>query len=183
MTTRARLKGTWRGMKYRCSERWKGYGYYKKGIRVCEEWENSFEAFYEWAISNGYADDLSIDRIDNSGNYEPSNCRWATMEEQAANKTVMRRPLDPRYYCEYEVDGEVMTLRDLCRKYKKRARLVLGRMDDGHDIATALKMPLGARLPIEEAKRLYGGTESVWLLDEYGREYILTDDDSEIVVG
>jgi len=51
--------------------------YYKdKGIIVCDEWRNDFEKFKKWAMENGYRDDLSIDRINSNGNYEPSNCRW-----------------------------------------------------------------------------------------------------------
>ena len=71
-------------MKTRCyypkADKFKYYG--GKGISVCEEWKESFKAFYDWAISHGYAANLTLDRIDLSGNYEPSNCRWVDMIAQ-----------------------------------------------------------------------------------------------------
>jgi len=86
--TGTRLYKTWDGMKYRClnknSNNYFRYG--SRGIKVCEEWLK-FENFYEWAMKNGYTDELSIDRIDNDGNYEPSNCRWVDMKTQANNKS------------------------------------------------------------------------------------------------
>lgn len=75
-------------MKQRCNnpnnQAYKYYG--ARGIKVCEEWSQSTEAFVTWARMNGYRQGLSIDRIDVNGNYEPSNCRWATALEQAHNK-------------------------------------------------------------------------------------------------
>ena len=75
-------------MKNRCSnpkvERYKHYG--GRGITICDEWTNSFEAFRDWAMTHGYADGLSIDRIDANGNYCPENCRWVDETIQANNK-------------------------------------------------------------------------------------------------
>ena len=82
-----RLKSIWRGMINRC-ENPKATGYENyggRGIIVCKEW-HEFESFYNWAISNKYAHNLSIDRIDNNGNYEPDNCKWSTSKEQASNR-------------------------------------------------------------------------------------------------
>lgn len=83
-----KLYRVWHGMKMRCNPKRKSHRsrYYDRGITVCEEWANSFEKFYEWAIANGYKEGLTIDRINNDGIYEPSNCRWTTTYIQARNK-------------------------------------------------------------------------------------------------
>lgn len=62
------------------------HNYGGRGIKICDEWANDFVIFYDWSIANGYKEHLSIDRIDVNGNYEPSNCRWATTKEQGNNK-------------------------------------------------------------------------------------------------
>lgn len=83
-----RIHGIWHGMKCRCnttsSGSYKQYG--NKGIKVCQEWENDFYAFYHWALANGYSNNLTIDRIDYNKDYEPSNCRWVDYEAQANNR-------------------------------------------------------------------------------------------------
>lgn len=83
-----RIHSIYNGMKQRCynphNKNYHRYG--GRGITICKEWVDDFMNFYSWSVLHGYADDLTIDRINNDGNYEPSNCRWATWEEQAKNK-------------------------------------------------------------------------------------------------
>lgn len=86
--SKSRLNRIWRAMKYRCnSPNCTDHAiYYDRGITVCDEWKNDFMSFYSWAMTNGYNDNLSIDRIDNEKGYEPNNCRWATVKEQRNNQ-------------------------------------------------------------------------------------------------
>lgn len=83
----SRLYRIWQAMRDRtgnpAASRFSYYG--GRGIAVCPEWQ-TFETFRDWARANGYADNLSIDRIDNDGNYEPANCRWATQKMQVNNR-------------------------------------------------------------------------------------------------
>lgn len=85
---KTRLNNIWHGMKQRCyNPNTKCYcNYGGRGIVVCNEWLHDFSAFRDWALESGYADNLSIDRVDVNGNYEPSNCRWATSSEQRVNQ-------------------------------------------------------------------------------------------------
>lgn len=78
----------WAGMKVRChSESSVAYGSYgARGIRVCEEWRNSFASFESWALKSGFSQSLQLDRIDNDRGYSPDNCRWVTSERNCANR-------------------------------------------------------------------------------------------------
>lgn len=124
--SRSPLYRTWRNMKNRClntwAERYKHYG--GRGITVCDEWLHNFEAFYDWAIANGYADGLSLDRIDVNGNYCPENCRWADETIQANNKSNNLM---------VEINGEIKTFAEwsritgirydtLCKRYRRGDR-------------------------------------------------------------
>ena len=115
-----RLYHIWQGVKRRCNDKntvcYDRYG--GRGITVCEEWNNSFVPFYEWAINNGYTEELTLDRIDNNGNYEPSNCRWATMQEQSNNRssnikiTIGNATKTLMQWCEiFEVDYQTVKAR------------------------------------------------------------------------
>lgn len=108
--TGTRIFTIWVDMRQRCNNRnYTGFSDYGgRGITVCTEWDSSFSAFMKWAFSNGYADNLSIDRIDVNGNYEPSNCRWATTKEQARNTRANRY---------VTINGETKILSDWCLDY------------------------------------------------------------------
>lgn len=86
--SKTRLYGIYHHIINRCCNKnvlnYSNYG--GRGITICEEWLNDFMAFYNWSISNGYNDNLTIDRIDVNGNYEPSNCRWVTPKQQSNNR-------------------------------------------------------------------------------------------------
>lgn len=87
--TNERLYGIWCGIKQRCFnpniDAYKNYG--GRGITMCDEWFNDFSKFQKWALKNRYSDDLTIERKDVNGNYEPSNCCWTTRKMQSRNRT------------------------------------------------------------------------------------------------
>lgn len=84
-----RLYNIWLGMRKRCY--FKKHKYYHRyggrGITVCDEWRDNFASFRNWALSHGYTDTLTIDRIDNDGNYCPENCQWLTQSENTKKRT------------------------------------------------------------------------------------------------
>lgn len=109
--SKERIYSIWAGMISRCenpgdSMNYMNYG--GRGISVCKEWSESFMSFYTWSMEHGYAGDLSIDRIDNDGDYCPENCRWTTVKEQARNR---------RSNINVEYKGEVKTLKQWSEEY------------------------------------------------------------------
>lgn len=97
-----RLHSIWKAMRKRCNNPHdSAYNYYGgKGIKVCEEWDD-FTSFKEWAMANGYSDDLTIDRIDSDKDYCPQNCRWSNFKDQCNNRTNN---------CFIEYNGERLTI-------------------------------------------------------------------------
>ena len=103
------IYAVWLEMKRRClnknNHKYSSYG--GRGISICSEWVSSFISFYNWSVNNGWQQGLQIDRINNNGNYEPSNCRWATQKEQARNK---------RSNIVIEYNNQSLPLCDWCEK-------------------------------------------------------------------
>lgn len=113
-------------MKTRCcnlnNKDYKNYG--ERGIEICDEWLNDFMTFYEWAMNNGYSDELTIDRINNDGNYEPTNCRWATVKEQNKNKSNVHL---------IEHEGRIETLMEWSNITKINYDTMLDRYNKGYN--------------------------------------------------
>ena len=132
-------------MKKRCinsSDRlFKYYG--GRRITICEEWKNDFQAFYDWAMANGYKDDLTIDRIDVNGNYEPSNCRWANSKLQARN---MRN----NNFVTYK--GETHCLSEWAELYNISYKTFWKRLKKGWEFEKALLTPIDLKRRSKRAK-------------------------------
>lgn len=124
----------WRTMKVRCenpkSEKFTRYG--GRGIKICSEWQD-FSVFRDWAIENNYSDELSIDRINNDGDYTPSNCRWVTMKVQARNTSRNRW---------IELNGVRKTLAEWSELTGLKRKTISGRLDRGWTVEKALTEPL-----------------------------------------
>lgn len=134
-----RLYRIWLLMKNRCNNPKDKYYYCYggKGVKVCNEWSNNFELFYEWSISNGYNDKLTIDRIDSDKGYQPDNCRWTTNKEQQNNKTN-------NHYITYK--GKTQSMKKWSEELKIDYSTLRNRINVYQwDIETALTAPTGYR--------------------------------------
>ncbi len=116
-----KLYHTWQAMKSRCNNlhnnRYHCYG--GRGIKVCKEWNESFIVFREWALSNGWKEGLTIDRMDSNGDYTPDNCKWSTQKEQQNNRrdTIM-----------FTYQGKTLLLHFWCDEYQIPYQRVVQRM-------------------------------------------------------
>lgn len=126
-----RLYRCWSDMKQRCTNKnFKEYANYGgRGINVCNEWKNSFINFENWAMTHGYSDGLSIDRIDIDRDYCPENCRWATYYQQARNRTN-------NIYIEY--NGKRMIAKDWAKYLGIPYETIRGRLNKGLSIEEVL---------------------------------------------
>lgn len=145
--TPERLYRTWANILTRCSNPnatgWHLYG--GRGIRVCDEWATSYVAFRDWALANGWQDDLEIDRIDVNGNYEPGNCRWTTDLIQARNK---------RSNLMLTANGETHCLEEWAQILGVPSRRIWMRLKRGWSHERALRTPLIHQSEQEQATRI-----------------------------
>lgn len=129
---KTRLYRIWRAIKartvYESQTQYKDYG--GRGIVVCEEWKNNFYKFKEWALKNGYQDNLTIDRINVNGNYEPNNCRWITKSEQNNNQ---------RSNVILEYKGQKMNVYQWAKKLNVKANTLYKRIYRNYSIEKILK--------------------------------------------
>lgn len=141
--SRTPIYRSWERMLTRCRypryEHFSRYG--GRGISVCEEWRNSFTAFYNWAMSNGYAPELWLDRIDYDGNYSPENCRWVTPKASANNKSNNR-------FLEY--NGESFTVAEWAERLEVNKNTLRTRISRGwsvEDCISVAPLPHGTTRP------------------------------------
>ena len=131
-----RLYKCYKLMKNRCyntnDKRYNIYG--ARGISVCDEWlgDKGSLNFIKWALSNGYKDNLTLDRIDNDKGYCPSNCRWATRKEQSNNLRCNKK---------YDYNGQLYTISQLSEILNFDEKLVRGRLRNGWDLNKAISTP------------------------------------------
>lgn len=130
-----RLQHIYYHIKQRCYDKNRvAYKYYgERGIKMCDEWLENTHNFINWAFENGYKDELTIERINVNGDYEPNNCKWITLREQGYNKTNSRL---------YTINGETKCLSQWCNYYHIDYFVVRGRLRRGAPIIEALTKPI-----------------------------------------
>lgn len=137
--TKTRLYNIWGHIIQRCtnpnSKNYERYG--GRGITICEKWRNDFVSFYEWAINNGYKEDLTIDRIDNNKGYFPDNCRWTDKITQA-NNTRSNRFLT--------FNNKTQTIAQWARELELNANRIGDRLNHGWSIEKALTTPIDSHV-------------------------------------
>lgn len=136
--SRSRLYRVWIGMKGRCNNcKNKAYSYYGgRGIKVCQDWNESYALFRDWALANGYQENLTIDRIDVNGNYCPENCRWVSMKVQMNNTRANRR---------ITLNGETKTMAEWSESTGLSYETIRNRTIKGKPADEVLQMPKAGR--------------------------------------
>ncbi len=138
---RPRLYNIWIAMKQRCNnpkhDMYHRYG--GRGIQVCEEWQKEYMPFRDWAMANGYQEGLQIDRIDNDGNYESSNCRWVTNKENQQNRTNGAQPKAKSI----TYKGEEFTVYGLAKHTGIQYETLKRRINRGWSVEDAIEIPPG----------------------------------------
>ena len=132
---RTRLFSIWKGIIERVyNENSISYKYYgERGITICDEWKNDFFTFKNWALNNGYSENLTIDRIDVDGNYEPINCKWSTAKEQANNRTNTVL---------LTYNNLSLTINEWSEKMNLNPNTIRSRMDKGWTVEEILTNPI-----------------------------------------
>ena len=139
-----------------------------RGIKMCDEWLNSYQAFEDWCLSHGFKKELSIDRIDNDGDYAPDNCRFVTLKEnnQKRGTTLW-----------FTINGETKNLQQWCDYYNINRGTVNTRLQHGWNIEEALSKPIKSH--DRDRTSLIGKTfNRLTVLDYAGDEYIGSDNNS-----
>lgn len=122
------------------------HNYGGRGISVCDEWRFNQASFYKWAIENGYNENLELDRINVNGNYEPSNCRWATIKEQARNRRT-------NVFVEYK--GKRKIIIEWCEEYNMSYSNFYARQKRGWSIHEILTTPMLYGRKLKSLKKLH----------------------------
>jgi hypothetical protein len=130
-----RLHSAWKNMKTRCKPKFsQADNYFNKGIRVCPEWEDNYQAFKDWSLKNGWEEGLTLERKNNSEGYNPNNCKWITKQEQARNTSRIRK---------YTYQGETMNLSQWAKDQRSAVEYgtLLARLRNGWNFEEALTQP------------------------------------------